>query len=336
MALQRSGIVPEVPGRTGQRGACHSGARFSVAATPISPLKASPMDTPIIDCHTHTRFSDGRSTFEENVRAAAAAGCRVLVPTDHLTLPQSMDATGAIQVVADDLPAHRAAFEEARALAAKLAPALEFVYGFECDWYPGCEPLVERWSAGAVFRLGSVHWIGDPGAVEDPDAAPALDPEHGVGWIDDSHDRRLWEALGPDEIWRRYIAAWCEACASPLPFSSMAHPDLPMRFAGDGVLPSIDLAPLWDEMAACAHDTGRHVEVSTAGLRKGVGSHYPAASLLERFERAEVPITVASDAHRAEDICWGIRGAYEFAYACGYRAVDAPRSDGSWQTFSLA
>lgn len=44
------------------------------------------MDTPIVDCHTHTSFSDGTSTFEENVRAAAAAGCRVLVTTDHLSL----------------------------------------------------------------------------------------------------------------------------------------------------------------------------------------------------------------------------------------------------------
>lgn len=27
--------------------------------------------TPIVDCHTHTSFSDGTSTFEQNVAAAA-------------------------------------------------------------------------------------------------------------------------------------------------------------------------------------------------------------------------------------------------------------------------
>ena len=47
---------------------------------------------PLIDCHTHTSFSDGHASFEDNVRAAAAAGCRVMVSTDHLTLPASMDA----------------------------------------------------------------------------------------------------------------------------------------------------------------------------------------------------------------------------------------------------
>ena len=28
------------------------------------------MSTPIVDCHTHTSFSDGTSTFEQNVAAA--------------------------------------------------------------------------------------------------------------------------------------------------------------------------------------------------------------------------------------------------------------------------
>ena len=42
---------------------------------------------PLVDCHTHTSFSDGHASFEDNVRAAAAAGCRVMVSTDHLTLP---------------------------------------------------------------------------------------------------------------------------------------------------------------------------------------------------------------------------------------------------------
>ena len=303
------------------------------------------MPAPIVDCHTHTRFSDGEPTFEENVRAAIAAGCRILVSTDHLTLPASMDPAGEVQVVEADLPAHRASWEVARLLAGRLDPALELVYGFECDWYEGCEPLVERWSEGAVFRLGSVHWLGDPGDVAAGAAgsaeaaranvAQAGLPGSGAGWIDDPTDKHIWEELGSDEVWRRYARTWCRACESPLGFSSMAHPDLAMRFVNEGFAPTIDLAPLWDEMAACAHDTGRHVEVSTAGLRKTVGDYYPARGLLERFARAGVPITVGSDAHRARDICWGIRDAYRYAWDCGYRSFDAPHADGSWETFAI-
>ncbi len=73
---------------------------------------------PLVDCHTHTSFSDGHASFEDNVRAAAAAGCRVMVSTDHLTLPASMDANCEVQVTKGGLPAHRLAFEDARNLAA--------------------------------------------------------------------------------------------------------------------------------------------------------------------------------------------------------------------------
>ena len=85
---------------------------MSPAHSPIAPVaapNASATVRPIVDCHTHTRFSDGEPTFEENIRAAAAAGCRIMVSTDHLTLPASMDPAGEVQVTLTDLPAHRAA-----------------------------------------------------------------------------------------------------------------------------------------------------------------------------------------------------------------------------------
>lgn len=269
----------------------------------------------IVDTHTHTRFSDGVGTFMQNADAALAAGCRVLVATDHLTLPAIMDPAGAVQVVEGELAAHRAAWEEAR----DAHPDLECIYGFECDWYEGCEDNIRRWSAGAQVRLGSVHWLGSP-----QDGA----------WIDDGSDQHIWEELGPDEVWRRYAATWCTACSCEL-FDTMAHPDLAMRFANEGFAPTIDLAPLWDEMVAVARETGKRVELSTAGLRKGVGDYYPARGLLERFCRAGVPITVGSDGHTPGDICDGIERAYDHAARVGYRSVEVPRADGSWEAMPI-
>lgn len=271
----------------------------------------------LVDTHTHTRFSDGSGTFEENARAAAAAGCAVLVSTDHLTLPSGpMDPGGEVQVVEAELTAHRTAWEAAR----DAHPELEFIYGFEADWYPGCEKNVLRWSAGAQVLLGSVHWLGtvDEGA-----------------WIDDVSDFTIWRELGPDEVWRLYVETWCHACESSLPFDTMAHPDLPERMRNEGFAATIDLAPLWDEMVACAHDTGRRVELSTAGWRKGVGDYYPSRGLLERFCKAGVPITVGSDAHVPADMCDGIREAYAHAWGVGYRSVEVPRADGTWESMPL-
>jgi len=43
-------------------------------------------------------------------------------------------------------------------------------------------------------------------------------------------------------------------------------------------------------------------ELSSAGWRKPVGEEYPAPPLLERFVRAGVPLTTASDAHSLPDV----------------------------------
>ena len=77
----------------------------------------------VVDMHTHTRFSDGVGTFEENAAAAVAAGCAVLVSTDQLTLPAEMDPAGEVQVVEPELAAHRAAWAAAR----DAHPELEMV-----------------------------------------------------------------------------------------------------------------------------------------------------------------------------------------------------------------
>ena len=66
----------------------------------------------IVDTHTHTRFSDGVGTFLQNADAAVKAGCAVMVATDHLTLPHAMDPAGEVQVIEDELAAHRQAFAQ--------------------------------------------------------------------------------------------------------------------------------------------------------------------------------------------------------------------------------
>ena len=89
-----------------------------------------------------------------------------------------------------------------------------------------------------------------------------------------------------------------------------------------------------------------HAEVLFAGKTKFEGSgesrmsasqdkKRPAPELLRAFKRAEVPITVGSDAHTSADIAWGIRDAYAYAAAAGYREIEVPHADGSWETMPL-
>ena len=276
---------------------------------------ASKADRPIADCHTHTSFSDGAGTHLENVRAAAKAGCSVLVATDHMTLPDRLDPDCECSVPVERLAELARSLDEAQAAAAELG--LELVRGWECDWYEGCEPNIECWRGDATFLLGSIHYIGEL-ALDNPD------------------DRRLWDELGADGVWEAYVERWVQACFSPAAFDSMAHPDLPRLLEAHGYPRTRSMDGAHARMAEAAREAGVHVEVSTAGLRKPkLGDFYPARTLLEQFCAAGVPLTLGSDAHRAQDVAFGFEDACRYAYEAGYRSYNVPRADGSWTTHQL-
>ncbi len=263
----------------------------------------------IVDCHTHTRLSDGKSSVEENVARASELGATTVCLTDHLTLPQAIDPSCEVSVPEADLSRYAADIMSAR----ERHPEIDVVFGFECDYYPECADNVRRWSEGATFRLGSVHMLE-------------------YRWIDDLDDLSYWDERGVDEVWEKYFAVWGQACDSGL-FDSMAHPDLVSllgRYPSEGAM-----RDLYAQAAQDAARAGVHVEVNTAGSIKPVGRFYPHPELLGLFHEAGVPLTVGSDAHAASRICENIPSAYALAASAGYRSVDVPTSDGGWRRISI-
>lgn len=264
----------------------------------------------LVDCHTHTRFSDGTSSVAQNVARAAELGISTLCCTDHLTLPSEIDPACEVSVREADLADYARAIEDARA----AFPQVEVVFGFEADFYSGCEANVARWTQGATFVLGSVHMLDGR-------------------WIDDLGDLSYWDENGTESVWRRYFEVWAQACASPCRFDSMAHPDLVSLL---GRFPSQSLMDqLYDSAAAAAAACGARIELNTAGCVKPVGRPYPDPALLERFCKAGVPLTVGSDAHSASRVGDGIEMAYAMAWQAGYRRVEVPTAQGDWRALSL-
>ena len=60
----------------------------------------------LVDCHTHTLYSDGCQTAEELVSRAEALSIRTVAITDHLTLPYEMDPECEVSVRESDLAGH--------------------------------------------------------------------------------------------------------------------------------------------------------------------------------------------------------------------------------------
>lgn len=172
--------------------------------------------------------------------------------------------------------------------------------GIEADYFPGCENAVRTVLAQAPFdyAIGSVHWLG--------------------AWGFDLLDvPGLWDGHDVDAAYRAYFAVLGQAARSGL-FDTMAHPDL-IKVMGHRPSPALDLAALYDEAAAAFAAGGVAVEVSTAGLRKPVGELYPHPDFLRACYRHAVPLSLASDAHRPEDVGLDFDRAVALARACGYR-----------------
>jgi histidinol-phosphatase (PHP family) len=186
--------------------------------------------------------------------------------------------------------------EYCSALVGVRADGLPVLCGVEMDWLPGRRERIAAFLEGRPFDvvLGSVHWIGTAG-VDHPDFP-------------------VWEASPPERVWDDYLRELVAAAESGL-FDVLAHPDLP-KVMGHRMPPSLESR--MDEAVAA---TGVASECSSAGLRKPVAELYPAPRLLARFRRAGVPVTLASDAHRPEDVGRDYATAVAALRGAGYTTI---------------
>ncbi|MCL2826539.1 MAG: histidinol phosphate phosphatase, partial [Eggerthellaceae bacterium] len=109
------------------------------------------------------------------------------------------------------------------------------------------------------------------------------------------------------------------------PFTVMSHPDLAKKFA---IYPSFSLGKFYKNAAEACRSAGRMVEVNTSGNYWDCKEMYPSAGLLREFQKAGVPCTIGTDAHRPGDVARDIDKAIMLMYECGYREVTVPTKDG--------
>lgn len=186
------------------------------------------------------------------------------------------------------------------------AEGLPVALGLEVDHYAGRMDTVARILDGYPFDvlLGSVHWIG----------------AWGFDMLDTDVMAAEWDRRDVEDVWRAYTEAMEELAASGV-CDVLAHPDLPKLTGRRPAVPE----DLYDRMAEAARASGMAAEVNTAGWRRPVGEVYPAPALLERFRRAGVPVTTASDAHTPDLVADRTADAQEAVRAAGYTELTAFR-----------
>lgn len=175
--------------------------------------------------------------------------------------------------------------------------------GIEGDYVVGGEEELEAMLGSRPFDyvVGSVHFLGDY----------SLDTEEYTIW-DGTQDA--------DAIWRRYFETLAGAARSGL-FDILAHPDLVKVWGRAGRFPSVDPRLMYEPAIEAIAESGIAVEVSTAGLRKGVGEIYPAPAFMEMCVEAGACFALSSDAHEPGQVGFRYSEALEYLADFGVNEI---------------
>jgi histidinol-phosphatase (PHP family) len=254
-------------------------------------------------------YPDG--LIESYVEAAAGRGVHELGFTEHLYRCREAESVlgpfwqdGSTPTDLGDLSAAMVAADRTLSLedyvesvTAAKAAGLPVKLGLEVDFFPQTIEAVTALLAPYPwdFLIGSVHWIG--------------------AWaIDASHSAHEFERRGVERAWDDYFRLEAELAASGA-VDVLAHVDVIKKY---GHRPRADPAPWYDAVVEAAATTATAVEVSSQGLRYPAAEVYPSPDFLARFRAAGVPITLASDAHRARDAGFGHDQVVAAARDAGY------------------
>lgn len=241
------------------------------------------------DYHMHTLLSDGKNSHEEMVEAAIEKGFSEIGFTDHFCIKQPC----AWAMGADGL---ESMMKKLTALREKYRDQIRILPGVEVDYFPDKEEEIARELEKYPFDfvLGSVHFLDD--------------------WNYDS-DRTRYGEFSNDYLYRWYFAEIKRAASSGL-FDTMAHPDLIKKFQ---IWPESAQNGLFQETAKIFAKSGVAFEVNTSGIDRPCGEFFPGKDFLDELYKANVPVTLGSDSHKAEQIGRYFDEARNMLKELGYR-----------------
>lgn len=247
-----------------------------------------------VDCHNHSAFSpDGFDPVEAKLARAKELGLYALTLTDHCEC-QAFE--GEYR--------HRArrAWEGMARAEAACPQGLVFLKGIELG-QPMENPaaMEEVLTRPYDFVLGSLHNLKDEEDFYYMRFTPEeMDRVHGL----------------LSRYWAELLALCQEA-----DFDSLGHLTYPIRYLEGQSGLQVDLTPhlpAIDAVLRALIRRGKALEVNTSGYRT-LGRPLPDLPLLQRYRALGGRlITLGSDAHRTEDLGFGIDRGMELLRAAGF------------------
>jgi histidinol-phosphatase (PHP family) len=240
------------------------------------------------DYHMHSTYSDGRSSPEDYITHAIAAGLSEIGFSEHLTLFKDLEDWNMNPVNISPYINH------IRRLSDRIK-SIKIKIGLEVDFFAGKEEEIKTFlsSLPLDYIIGSVHYMGEK-TVD-------LGPE-------------FYEGKSIDKLFESYFDSVCAAVESEI-FDIIGHCDL-IRIYGNK--PSADQEPLYRKLAKTMKAHNVAFEVNTNGRNRPLADFYPDRKFLHIFSEENVPVCVNSDAHMPSRVGQYFDEAYELLRYLGF------------------
>ncbi|MBN1572184.1 MAG: histidinol-phosphatase [Deltaproteobacteria bacterium] len=254
----------------------------------------------MIDLHIHTKFGDGKDTPADMARAAKGAGINVLGFSEHFPRPPGYD------YPAEDFNHTALASRwfdyasEVNRLKASSGDTPKILFGTEIDYLPDEEETLRAGLSAFNFDfiIGSVHMIGKWGF---------------------DYNQKEWEGKDIDAIYDAYWENMFKLLKSGL-FDFVGHLDI-IKVFRDSRPPKRDHTGSAREFLKEVAKRGLTIEINSGGLRKACRELTPSVGLIKEAVALRIPLTLGSDAHRAEDVGYHLPEVIEMIKGFGVREV---------------
>ena len=256
--------------------------------------------------HTHSLYCDGKSTLEEHVREAEKCGLLQLGFSSHSSVPFENN----FAISEEKIPEYVREIDQLQ-----QKTNIELLKSLECEFVPGVTKDFDVWRT--TYRLdyviGGVHLVRQPNG-------------DGLWFIDGSkqeiYDNGLRD-LFDNDIKSAVTAFWEQTfeMIETQHLNIIAHFDkIKMHnrnrfFTEDESWYKV----LADKAIQLIKKHDVIIEVNTRGLYKKRCDHfYPSTELLMKARKADIPVIISSDAHKAEELMLFVPEAIAELQRCGF------------------
>ncbi|MGV3489536.1 MAG: histidinol-phosphatase HisJ [Tuberibacillus sp.] len=256
------------------------------------------------DFHVHTPFCPHGTddTLESYVEAALQKGLSYLSFTEHAPLPDNFIDPVPEQDSAMKMAEVERYFAEVDHLKKKYKGKIKIRHGFEVDYIEGFEQetaaLLKHFGRQVEDAILSVHMLKAPnGEYVCLDYSPE---EFG----------RMVELFGSiDEVYKAYYETVIKSIKANLGVfkpKRVGHITLIEKFS-KLFIPNSNYDGYIDIILQLIKENNYALDVNTAGLYKEYcGKSYPAADILKKSQRLNIPLIFGSDSHTSEHIGRGL------------------------------